>query len=257
MSTGFQDHFSQDSASYRDFRPRYPEEMFSYLAGLTSGHGAAWDCATGSGQAAVDLGNHFERVYASDASTGQLREAQPRANVRYVAALAERAPFSGKSMDLILVAQALHWLDLEPFYREAHRILKPTGVFAACSYNLLRVDSSVDPLLDELYSDVLGPFWPPQRRLVEDGYRSLAFPFTELETPPFTLEQRWSFSRLAGYLGTWSATRRFQATRGQDALADANPRLRRAWGPSERIRTVRWPLVLRVGRIADHAGNRL
>ena len=222
--------------------------MFDYLAAQTSHHRRAWDCATGNGQAALGLAERFDRVYASDASVRQIANAQRVDEVYYLAALAEQAPFPDRSMDLILVAQALHWLDLERFYGETRRTLGTGGLICVCSYNLLRIDESVDPLLDELYREVLGAYWPPQRRMVEDGYRSLPFPFRELEPPRFQLEQHWPFPQLIGYLGTWSAVERFRQRQGTDPIASVSARLREAWGPPEQFKPVRWPLTLRVGR---------
>jgi SAM-dependent methyltransferase len=241
----FKDHFSHDPARYRRFRPRYPAALFTWLAGHAADRERAWDCATGSGQAALGLLPHFRQVLASDASLAQLRQA-PAGLVR-LACTAERCPLAGGSLDLITVAQAAHWLDLDAFYREVRRLLRPGGLLALWCYGRLRVPAGPGEPIDRLYSDTLGPWWPPERRLVDGGYRDLPFPFAELPAPALRLRARWSLAQLLGYLGTWSALRRHREATGQDALAPVAAALAGSWGPGRRV--VDWPLALRVGRV--------
>jgi hypothetical protein len=65
----------------------------------------------------------------------------------------------------------LHWLDLPSFYREVERVVKSGGLFAVWCYHLAEVTPAVDALIQRFYRDIVGPYWPPERRLVEDGYR--------------------------------------------------------------------------------------
>ncbi|MCP4377042.1 MAG: class I SAM-dependent methyltransferase, partial [bacterium] len=209
----FKDHFSDQSGDYLRYRPSYPGALFAFLAEIPPMQHRAWDCATGSGQAAHGLSTHFERVIATDASAAQIDSAVPAANVHYRVAPAEASGLPDRSVDLVTVAQALHWLDLERFYGEVRRVLKPGGLLAVWSYNLLRTDPAIDAEVDAFYSHTVGPYWPPERRLVESGYRDLPFPFPELDTPPFAMTARWRLEQLLGYLGTWSATKRYRGER--------------------------------------------
>ncbi len=247
-TANFKDHFSAGSAGYRQFRPGYPAELFAWLAGLAPAVEIAWDCATGSGQAAQLLTGYFQLVVATDASLNQLRQAETASGLVYLAALAEAPPFRDRAIDLLTVAQALHWFDLEPFYRATQRVLKEGGIIAAWTYNLLRIDPAVNRVVKRLYADILDPYWPPERRLVEADYRTVPFPFREVETPEFTMTVDWRLADLLGYLSTWSAVRRHREATGQDALSLIRNELEDAWGEPERSRRIAWPLRLRVGR---------
>lgn len=243
----FKDYFSARSGDYAKHRPRYPASLFEYLASLTGGHERAWDCATGSGQAALGLVPYFAQVIATDASQSQLESALPHEQIDYRVAKAEQTDIKAGSVDLVTVAQALHWFDLDAFYAEAKRVLKPAGVLAAWSYNLLEISPAVDALVNEFYGETVGSYWPPERRLIKDGYRSIAFPFRELKPPPVEMEVRWNLQDLAGYLRTWSATKRFIAARGFDPVTDLTAALLPIWGAPEEEKSVRWPLSFRVG----------
>ena len=179
----FKDHFSAHASAYARYRPRYPEALFAYLASLCPAHDLAWDCATGNGQAARSLTEHFARVVATDASADQLAHAAPHEQITYHVAPAAQSPLASHSADLVTVAQALHWLDLDAFYAEVRRVLKPGGVLAVWTYGLLRINPAVDAVIQRLYTDIVGAYWPPERRHVEDGYRALAFPFDAIEPP--------------------------------------------------------------------------
>lgn len=250
MGPSFEDHFSTGAASYGAFRPRYPAALFAALAAAAPARRLAWDCATGSGQAAAGLAPWFVRVVATDASPRQLAAADGGAGATYVAAAAEACPLGEGTADLVTVAQALHWLDLEAFYGEVERVLRPGGLVAAWSYGLLRVTPPVDAVVDRLYGELAGAYWPPARRHVETGYRDLPFPFVPLDLTPPAMTARWDLRQLMGYLGTWSAVRRCREATGGDPLAVVSAPLARAWGDPARRRTVRWPLTVRLGRRA-------
>lgn len=249
MSQGFADHFSAVAGNYASFRPTYPAALFDWLAQAAPDRTLAWDCAAGSGQASHDLAGRFRRVIASDASAEQIAAATPHPAIDFRVASAEASGLADASVDLITVAQALHWFDLDRFYQEARRVLKPGGIIAVWSYGVLHLD---DPLIDRaalhFYSEAVGPYWPPERRLVEEGYRSLAFPFAEMTPPSFTMEADWPLAQLLGYFGSWSATARYRAANGRDPVADVAQELLPLWGDPAVARRIRWPLALRVGR---------
>lgn len=248
MSASFHDHFSRQAAAYRQYRPVYPAALYAYLASQAPSNERAWDCATGSGQAALGLAVHFTEVVATDASARQLAHAAPHDRVHYRHAPAEHGPLSDTSVDLVTVAQALHWFDVAAFNAEAARVLKPSGVLAVWTYALMTTTPAVDAIVDRFYREIVGPFWTPERRHVETGYRDLPFPFPELDPPRFDMTERWPLDRLRGYLRTWSAAQRYQAAASIDPLTLIDDDLRRAWGAPETERTLRWPLTLRVGR---------
>src|ERR1700730_13525034 len=184
----FKDHFSAHASDYAKFRPHYPRELFAYLAGIASERECVWDCATGNGQAAVTLGEFFQHVIATDASEKQVANGQPHERVTYRVASAEQSGLSKESVDLVTVAQALHWFDREAFFAEAERVLKPNGVLAVWCYNLFKVAPETDRLVETFYRETVGPYWDFERRLVETGYRTIAFPFDELQLPEFRMQ---------------------------------------------------------------------
>jgi hypothetical protein len=243
----FKDHFSGHADRYAAFRPTYPATLFGYLASLTPGHDLAWDCATGSGQAALALTPFFRSVAASDASENQIAQARPHEKVRYLVAPAERTPLPDGSVELVTVAQALHWLDLPRFYAEVRRVVHPSGMIAAWCYQLHTIGPEIDAVVRRLYADILGEYWPPERGLVEAGYRTLPFPFQEVAPPPFAMAQAWDLPCLLGYLGTWSSAQRYRAEVGSDPIDLIRADLEAAWGDPTQVREVVWPLHLRVG----------
>ncbi|HEY6484201.1 MAG TPA: class I SAM-dependent methyltransferase [Steroidobacteraceae bacterium] len=245
----FKDHFSRLAAQYCAFRPSYPASLFEYLAQVCAARRFAWDCACGSGQATVGLVPHFAAVLGTDASTQQLSRAPPHPHVSYRVAPAEASGVPPDSVDLVVVAQALHWLPLERFYREVERVLHASGVLAVWSYGSLHVEGDgIDTLLQHFYHDIVGPYWPAERRLVEAGYRALPFPFAPLEPPAFQMREQWPLAHLLGYLRTWSATGRYVEVSGTDPVIALENRVAPVWGPPETARRVTWPLSLRVGR---------
>lgn len=249
MSGSFPDHFSGVSGAYAEFRPRYPEALFDWLAGLVPRGELAWDCATGSGQAALALAPRFARVVATDASAEQVAAAPPHPRVEYRVARAEESGLSADSVDLVTVAQALHWFDRPAFYGEADRVLRRDGALAVWTYGHPRLDTpAADEVFQRFYSGTVGPYWPPERALVDAGYRTIDFPFRQVEPPAFEMETRWPLAALLGYVGTWSATTRFRGAKGFDPVPRLATELAARWGDPAEPRRIHWPLSLRVGR---------
>jgi ubiquinone/menaquinone biosynthesis C-methylase UbiE len=243
----FKDHFSRQSAAYSRYRPAYPEPLIEFVAAQAPGRRVAVDCATGNGQAAVALASHFDAVLAVDGSASQLSRARPHPRVHYAAALAERLPLRDRSADLVAAAQAAHWFHFERFHAECRRVLVPDGVVALWTYEKFRASDAVDAVIDEFYTDVVGRDWPPERRYVEQGYRTLPFPWRELPAPVFELETEWRLEQVMGYLATWSSVQRCKERTGRDPLPALESRLATAWPRSAALR-LRWPIHLRLGR---------
>jgi SAM-dependent methyltransferase len=245
----YADHFSNVASAYATCRPAYPPPLFSYILTLPRRHDLAWDCAAGSGQATLPLTGRFRRVLATDVSAAMLERAPRHPKIEYRVSRAEDSGLADSSADLVTVAQALHWVDIEPFYTEVERVLAPGGVLAVWSYaSQLLGDDALDAVLTHFYTEVVGPYWPAERRHVETGYRTLAFPYAELEAPAFVMGERWTLLQLLGYVGTWSATQRFRETEGFDPVERLAGELAESWGDPTSVRLVRWPLSLRLGR---------
>lgn len=243
----FRDHFSGAARGYARFRPSYPPVLFAWLARQGIPLDRVWDCGTGSGQAAVGIAAHASIVLASDASVAQLATGAPHPRVRYLACQAECSPFASRSIALVTVAQALHWFDAQAFFDEVRRVVRPGGRIAVWSYGHARLDQNV---LDEVmrrFEERIAPHWPPERAHVDAGYRTIPFPFRELDPPPLALEHEWTLEELIGYVGTWSAVLRYRQSSGVDPVPDLRVALASAWGTPDGRRLVRWPLVLRVG----------
>jgi SAM-dependent methyltransferase len=247
--TTFEDHFSQQALDYALYRPHYPAELFAYLASLVPKQRLAWDCGTGSGQAAIQLADHFKRVVATDASAEQIAHAFAHERIEYRVEPAEQPDLEANSVDLVTVAIAVHWFDLPRFYAAVRRVTIPNGILAVWTYHAPVIEPAVDSILLHYYREVLAGYWPERWRYVDERYQTLPFPFTELTPPGFEMQAEWNLDQLVGFLSSWSASQRYQAARGQHPVSGIWPALSEAWGIPEQHRLIRWPLYLRVGRV--------
>ncbi|WP_324748967.1 class I SAM-dependent methyltransferase [Sphingomonas sp. LY54] len=245
----FKDHFSSHSADYAAHRPAYPDALADYLAGLAPDRRLALDCGCGSGQLSRLLGDRFERVVATDASAAQIAKAGPHPHVEYRVAPAEESGLAAGSVALVTAAQAAHWFDLDAYYAEVRRVGRSGAVAALISYGMAHIAPEIDRVVGRLHDETLAPFWPPERRHVEDGYRSLDFPFDEINAPRFAIELEWRLAGMLAYLDTWSAVRRMEQATGRGRFEAFAAELNAAWGDPAVIRRVTWPLALRVGRL--------
>ncbi|HEY6123860.1 MAG TPA: class I SAM-dependent methyltransferase [Steroidobacteraceae bacterium] len=243
--------FATVAREYANFRPGYPDEMFEWLARVSPSRAAVWDCGCGSGQASVALAAHFSKVFATDVAPEQIGAARPHERVSYSVASAERSGLAEHSVDLVTVAQALHWFDVTAFYGEAARVARPGALLAVWNYPRPQfVDAELDRRFFTFYSQVVGPYWPAERRHIESGYRTLPFPFEEIETPEFAVELDWDIDHVAGYVSSWSATARYKAALGADPLPILRESLGGAWPAHGAQVRIRMPIGLRVGKLA-------
>lgn len=247
--TTFRDHFSSSSPGYARFRPGYPAVLFEWVARESPGRERAWDCGTGTGQAAAGLARYFNLVVATDASRAQLAEAARDPDVRYVRSNAEASGLAGHSMDAIVAAQAVHWFDRPAFFREAARVGRSGALIAVWTYWRLLITPEIDAIVDRFYSGVVGPFWPPERRLIERQYRDIELPFAPVEAPDVSIDVDMNLEAIAGYVGTWSSVQRYREARGADPVPLLIAELAPLWGDPERVRPTRWPLAIRAGRV--------
>jgi len=244
----FADHFSGHAQSYQQFRPRYPAVLYHYLALRAPGTSLAWDCGTGNGQAALGLAERFARVVATDPSAEQIAHARPHRRVVYRVATYDSG-IDGGSAQLVTAAQALHWMNVEAFVAEARRVLQPGGLLAVWCYSLCRIEPRIDELVQFFYRVTIGAFWPPERRLVDEGYRTIALPIDELDVPPFDLVTDMTLDQFLGYVETWSAVQRCLAVRGRDTLEAFNRSVSERWGMPHTLRRVTFPLHVRAGEL--------
>lgn len=242
------DHFSGHAAAYAAARPTYPPELFAWLAANCPAHEMAWDCATGNGQAAQALIAYFAHVYATDLSVEQVEQAPSHPRIVYRVAPAEASALADRSCDLVTVAQALHWFCNDSFYAEAKRVLKPGGLFAAWTYTLLQSEPPLNAIVEDFYVNIIGPYWPAERRWVDNAYRDMPFPFDGMAAPAFEIRREWTLGELLAYLRTWSATQRYLKETGSDPCLALAARLAAVWPDPAGTKTITWPIALRCGR---------
>jgi SAM-dependent methyltransferase len=244
---GFKDHFSTQAALYAAARPTYPPALFDWLAAQLDTHQHAWDAGTGNGQAALELAARFANVTATDASDAQLQQVTAHPRIRYLQAHSENAPLEDASVDLVTVAQAVHWFDMDAFNREVDRVLRPGGLVAVWVYGNIRVTPDIDRIEDHFYNGVVGDYWPAERRHIDIGLRDIHLPYPLLETPSFDMTAAWVPSQFTAYIGSWSAVQRYRAAHDDDPVLQLKRELLEVWGAGER-RKVRWPLTLKAAR---------
>ncbi|KAK9905464.1 hypothetical protein WJX75_000358 [Coccomyxa subellipsoidea] len=253
---GFGHLFRNQASHYAAYRPTYPSELYEviYSFAKLSSYDAALDIATGSGQAAAVLANKFQRVVAQDQSTQQLEEAVRLPNIEYSHSRAEQTGLPDSSVDLVTVAQALHWFELPVFYKEVRRILRPKGAFAAWGYDLceFKGNAAANAALESLYNGTLGPYWSERRRLIENQYKGLEpgpEHFGEVKRVILdTMTAEMSVTALIGYLSSWSAyaTYREQHPDLPDPLIKFKEAYKAAYGftsDGEKA-TLFWPLFV-------------
>lgn len=261
-SSSAKDLFSAQSKEYASSRPTYPRALFEFIVGLVDEKTLAWDCATGNGQAALVLADYFKEVIASDISARQLENAQQKSNIKYQIFSAENTPLKDNSVDLITIAQALHWFDFDRFYSEARRVLRKRkdgkigeggGIIAAWAYGLHTISPEVDKVTHQLYEDVLGDkYWPPERKYVEERYETIPFPFEQIPAPEFQIQLSWNLSELVNYYRSWSSVQKFIEKNKYDPISEVSSSLEYGWGGKNKVdvkRKVVWPLYVKIGKI--------
>jgi SAM-dependent methyltransferase len=241
--------FSSLAPEYAASRPLYPPELFEWLASTVAHREAAWDVATGNGQAAVGLAKHFPRVIASDVSAGQVEHAIRHPRIEYRVAPAEASGLESASIDLASVATAIHWLDLPTFYDEARRVIRPGGVLAAWSYHVAYVGPPLDRTLRPFYEDVVGPYFGAGARMVDARYEGLALPGEPLSPPPFTMSVRWTADQWLRFVRTWSGVHAYIASVEKDPVVEIEGAVREALGGGDAANEIRWPLYVRATRL--------
>ena len=245
----FNDHFSSHAAGYAKSRPTYPAALFAELAAMAPDRALAWDAGSGNGQAAVALADHFARVVASEPSAEQLAQQIIHPKVTYVQAAETLAALADGSVDLITVAQAVHWFDRPTFFAEVRRVARPNAVVAVWTYTLCHIAAEVDAVVSRFYEQTIGAYWPPETLHCINGYRDLDFPFDEMPFPKLAMELVWSLDEYVDYIATWSAVARYKHATGHDPMPPLRAELAGPWGEAATRRRILWPLPGRLGRV--------
>lgn len=243
-----EDRFSKQAVAYSQFRPEYPKELFDFLMSQVKEKELCWDCATGNGQAAKTLSQHFKKVIATDLSAEQIQQAAPDPKISYHIVSAEQAQFEAQSLDLITVAQALHWFNLDIFYSNAKRFLKSNGIIAAWGYDFFTISPELDEILDPYGREFLKDYWSNKNWILIGGYKNISFPFSKVETPNFYLNVSWDYYQMKGYLDSWSATQKFKDKNHKDPFESIKGDVEDLWGDKDQKRTISWKLFTLVGR---------
>lgn len=241
------DLFSGHAKDYAAFRPVYPKTLYDFIYQFVERFDKAWDGGTGNGQVARVLADSFTKVHATDISIQQIENAFTAPNIQYHLTGVEQTDFSNDSFDLITIGQAIHWFDRDKFYKEVNRVGKQRGIIAAFGYNPVRFSPSFDEALNRFYYDVIYPYWDKERKVVEDQYRSISFPFEEMEAPEFKIRLDWSLQDLQGYITTWSAVQNFIRENGYNPVDDFVEGVKPLW--KKESESVYFPVFLRIGRI--------
>ncbi|MCB5161305.1 class I SAM-dependent methyltransferase [Marinomonas algarum] len=236
------------SIRYSRTRPMYPAELYYWLSKQVANPGVVWDCACGTGQASVDLAAYFNQVEASDISESQVHSAAHHRRVNYRICPAEKTDYPDNYFDVVVVAHALHWFDLETFWRELHRVLKPGGLFACWGYNWLQVGEAEDKVISETVLSELTDYWPAQSRLLWEQYNDIEFPFPLMQVPDFELKCHWSVTQTIDFIRTWSASQLRIQESGDEFLLNASPLIREAWSTPNKKQDIQLPFFLKAGR---------
>jgi ubiquinone/menaquinone biosynthesis C-methylase UbiE len=242
----FKDLFSGHSEEYSQHRPVYPPELFEYLSSIVSSHETAWDCATGNGQAAIGLTSYFNKVYATDASEKQIAHAFPHPKIQYSTALAEKSGLPDSSVDLITLATAIHWIQLDKFEREVRRVLKPGGKLAVWNYTRIIINKEITAILDDYFRKILGNYWDPKLFDLLNDESLYELPFKKIESPEIPMISYWNFGQVINYLGTWSGAQKFIKENNSDPLNLIYEKIKLAWGDENKIKKINWKYFLRV-----------
>ena len=244
----FKDLFSKQSATYAKYRPGYPIALFEYLSSLVPEKNMAWDVATGNGQSAISLSRYFKQVIATDASEQQIAHATPAENIIYKTEPAEYSSLADESINLITVAQALHWFNFEKFYKEVNRVIKNNGIIAAWAYTIPSHNEEVNQLINHFHDEVVGSYWQAENKLIIDEYKAIPFPFEAIASPQFMIEKQMNLCELIGHLQSWSATQKFIQDKKTDPTEKLFNQLLLYWKNPDESKNISWKIILKVGK---------
>ena len=242
------DNFTKQANLYAKYRPDYPAELYQFLFSLCRHKDTAWDCGTGNGQVALALAKTFRKVYATDISEQQIKNAIQQDNIIYAVERAEHTLFADNSFDLVTVAQAIHWFDFDNFYKEVNRTIKAGGVLAVIGYGLIHAEPGINSIIQHFYYNVIGSYWDKERKYIDENYTTIPFPFNEQKAPQLTNSFEWTLDDLLGYFATWSAVQHYKKANNDDPITIIKAELEKQWQPGI-LKKVEFPILLRVAII--------
>lgn len=247
-TTSEHNEYSVNPHLYLKIRPQYGKEIFEHLDRLTTSKKIAWDCATGNGQAAVQLSNYFDEVHATDSNPRQLQHALHIPNIDYYVASETNPKLKDNSVDLITVATAIHWLDRPTFYKEVERVLKPGGILAVWGYTGINIHPDIDPILSEIIEEYLMPYYSDNIQLAFSGYKTLDFPYTTIKTPALRTQIHYTFDDLTQYICTWSSSQKYIRQNNHSPIDLFQAKLKKAWGDLSCTKLMTWDFICHIGR---------
>jgi ubiquinone/menaquinone biosynthesis C-methylase UbiE len=243
------DLFSRQSDLYARYRPTYPRHLYKYFLSFVKEKNIAWDCATGNGQAAVVLADHFKKVIATDISPAQIEKATKKENIEYLVCAAESTPFEENTFDLVTIAQAYHWIKWKEFKKEVTRVCKPNAVIAIWIYYRHTTGSeAVDNAVHEFYENVTKQYWDYERKFVDELYATVEFDYELLPVKEFETILNWKREDLIGYISSWSAIQKFIKINGYSPIPMIEEKIKMLW-PEAEVKKVVFPIYLKLGRI--------
>jgi len=243
------DLFSKQSDLYARYRPTYPKELYDHILSFVKEKNIAWDCATGNGQAAVVLADHFKKVIATDISADQIDKAIKKDNVEYSVCSAESTPFEENTFDLVTVAQAYHWIKWKEFKKEVTRVCKPGAIIAIWTYYRNTTgDKKIDDAVYSFYENVTKPYWDKARKYVEEKYSTVEFDYDPLPVKDFETTLNWQREDMIGYISSWSAIQKYIKVNGNSPIPIIEEELNKLW-PEGEAKKVVFPIYLKFGRI--------
>ncbi|GAB3195735.1 class I SAM-dependent methyltransferase [Pontibacter aydingkolensis] len=248
MAYQHKDNFSAQSAAYAAFRPHYPQALYDFLFALPVVIQTAWDCGTGNGQVASVLAEKYKHVYATDISEAQLQKATIKPNITYTKAGAEASGLADQSINLITVAQAVHWFDFDAFHKEVKRVAKPGAFITIWGYGLLSISHEIDTIITYFYKHTTGPYWDSERRHLDVAYNTIPFPYKEVSCPGFEIKATWTREQFMGYLSSWSSVQHYIKQQGTSPLPDLKAQLLEQWPDGKSIE-VTFPVFMRIGKV--------
>lgn len=245
----WKDNFSSQAKTYAQYRPTYPPELYESFLPYVKNKSLAWDCACGNGQVAQVLVDSFDQVIATDASQAQIEQAPIHPNISYRMTPAEHSGLEDHSVDLITVAQAMHWFQFEDFYKETKRVASKEAVIAIWGYGLLKINPEIDAIIQKLYANILGNYWDIERKHIDEAYQSIPFPFDEILLPKFQIIREWDLEMLLGYFNSWSSTQHYLRKNKQNPIEFIQDELLKKWNNPHHSLTITWDLFLKVAFI--------
>ena len=244
------DLFSERSDLYARYRPTYPKELYDHILSFVKEKNTAWDCATGNGQAALVLADHFRKVIATDISAAQIERAAAKDNIEYLVCTGETTPFEENTFDLVTVAQAYHWLKWDAFRTEVIRVCKPGAIIAVWTYYRNTTgDKKIDDAVYNFYENVTRPYWDYERKYVEDKYETIEFDYDLLSVKTFDSILHWQREDLLGYISSWSAMQKFIKMHGHSPISIIEEEIKKIW-PEGEVKRVVFPIYLKLGWIS-------